>query len=179
MKVWDLFVRLAHWTLVLSVLGAWLTAEADGEAAKKLHEWLGYLALAVLALRIPWGWIGTRYARFSQFVCAPAQTLAYAKAVATGSERRHLGHNPLGAWMILALIVMVIAASASGWLYVTERFWGEEWLEETHEALANGLLFLVALHVAGVVFSSLRHRENLVRAMFTGRKRPPGPGDVA
>jgi cytochrome b len=178
-KVWDLFVRLAHWTLVAAVLGAWLTAEADGDTAKKVHEWLGYLALGVLALRIPWGWIGTRYARFSQFVRAPAQTLAYAKTVASGSERRYIGHNPLGAWMILALIVMVIAASASGWLYITDRFWGEEWLEEIHEALANIVLTLVVLHVAGVIFSSLRHRENLVRAMFTGRKRPPGPGDVA
>jgi len=177
-KVWDLFVRIAHWTLVVSVLGAWLTSEADGDTAKKVHEWLGYLALAVLALRIPWGWIGSQYARFSQFVRGPRETIAYATGVVTGHEPRHLGHNPLGAWMIVALIVMIIAASASGWLYVTDRFWGEEWLEDLHEGLANVLLTLVVLHVAGVVFSSLRHRENLVRAMITGRKRAPRPGDV-
>ena len=178
MRVWDPFVRVAHWTLVIGVLGAWLTSEIDHKAAEAVHEWLGYLVLAVLALRIPWGWIGTRYARFSQFVRPPRETLAYARTVAAGAEPRHLGHNPLGAWMIVALIVMAAAASLSGWLFVTDRFWGEEWLEETHEALANGLLALVALHVAGVVFSSLRHRENLVRAMITGRKRAPGPGDV-
>lgn len=176
--MWDPFVRLAHWTLAISVLGAWLTAELDGKLAAALHEWLGYLALAVLALRAPWGWVGTRYARFSQFVRGPRATLAYAKQVAAGREPRHLGHNPLGAWMIVALMVMVAAAAGSGWLYVTDRFWGEEWLEETHELLANVLLTLVALHVAGVVFSSLRHRENLVRAMLTGYKRAPHPGDV-
>ena len=178
MYVWDRFVRVAHWTLVVSVLGAWLTAEMDGKAAAALHEWLGYLALAVLALRLPWGWVGSRYARFAQFVRSPRETVAYAKAVARFSEPRHVGHNPLGGWMIVALIVMVMAAAGSGWLYATDRFWGEEWLEELHEALANGLLALVALHVAGVLFSSLRHRENLVRAMITGRKRAPGAGDV-
>jgi cytochrome b len=179
MRVWDPLVRIAHWTLVAGVLGAWITAEMDGKAAEAVHEWLGYLVLAVLALRLPWGWIGTRYARFSQFVRRPGETLAYVKAVAAGTEPRHIGHNPLGGWMIVALVVAAAAAAASGWLFVTDRFWGEEWLEETHEVLANTLLALVALHVAGVVFSSLRHRENLVRAMFTGRKRAPGPGDVA
>lgn len=178
MRVWDLFVRIGHWTLVFAVLGAWLTAEMKGKPAAVVHEWLGYLVLLVLALRIPWGWIGTRYARFAQFVRSPAQTVAYAKAVATGSEPRYIGHNPLGAWMIVALIVMAAAAGLSGWLYVTDRFWGAKWLEETHEVLANGLLALVGLHVAGVVFASLRHRENLVRAMLSGRKRAPGPGDV-
>ena len=178
MKVWDLFVRIAHWTLVVSVLGAWITAEIEGDRAMQLHEWLGYAVIAVLALRIPWGWVGSRYARFSQFVRGPRATIAYAKSVAAGQEPRHVGHNPLGAWMILALIVMAVAAAGSGWLYVTDRFWGEEWLEETHEALSNILFALIGLHVAGVVFSSLRHRENLVRAMLTGRKRAAGPGDV-
>jgi cytochrome b len=177
-RVWDLFVRVAHWTLVLAVLGAWLTAELEGKAAEALHEWLGYLALTVIALRLPWGWIGTRYARFSQFVRGPRATVAYARSVAAGYERRYIGHNPLGAWMILALLSMVALASASGWLYVTDRFRDEEWLEEVHEALANGLLALVALHLAGVALSSLRHRENLIRAMITGRKREPGPGDI-
>lgn len=178
MRVWDLFVRFAHWTLVVGVLGAWITAEIDGKAAAAAHEWLGYAVLAVLALRIPWGWIGSRYARFSQFVRGPQATLAYARSVATGREPRYIGHNPLGAWMIVALVFMAVAAAASGWLYVTDRFWGEEWLEETHEALSNALLALVALHVGGVAFSSVRHRENLVRAMLTGRKRAPAPGDV-
>lgn len=178
LRVWDPLVRVAHWTLVFAVLGAWVTAEVEGKVAEALHEWLGYLTLAALAVRVPWGWVGTRYARFSQFVRSPRETLAYAKKLAVLAEPRYIGHNPLGAWMIVALIFMAVAAAASGWLYVTDRFWGAEWLEEAHEALSNALLALVALHVAGVVFSSLRHRENLARAMLTGRKRAPAPRDV-
>jgi cytochrome b len=177
-RVWDPLVRIAHWGLAAGVLGAWLTGEMDGRTAAALHEWLGYAVLAVIALRVPWGWIGTRYARFSQFVRPPRQTLAYARALVAGGAPRHVGHNPLGGWMIVALLVMAAATALSGWLYVTDRFRGEEWLEETHEALADGLIALVALHLAGVAFSSLRHGENLVRAMITGRKRAPAPGDV-
>jgi len=176
-RVWDPLVRVAHWTLAAGVLGAWLTGELEGEAAL-VHEWLGYAVLAIVALRLPWGWIGSRYARFAQFVRGPRATLAYARRVAAGGEPRHVGHNPLGGWMIVALLLTAAATAASGWLYVTDRFRGAEWLEETHEALANALLALIALHVAGVVFSSVRHGENLVRAMITGRKRAPGPGDV-
>jgi cytochrome b len=177
-RVWDPLVRIAHWTLALSVLGAWICAELEGKAAA-VHEWLGYAVLAILALRIAWGWIGTRYARFSQFVRSPRRTLAYAAALAAGTAPRYLGHNPLGGWMIVALVVTAAATALSGWLYVTDWFWGAEWLEETHEALANALLALAALHVAGVVFSGVRDGENLVRAMIDGRKRPPEPGDVA
>jgi len=94
------------------------------------------------------------------------------------AEPRYLGHNPLGGWMVMALLSMVAAAGLSGWLSVTDRFWGVAWVQELHEALANALFLLVGLHIAGVVFTSLRHRENLVRAMLTGRKRAPEPGDV-
>lgn len=172
MKVWDPFVRTAHWCLVASVAAAWFTREA-------LHERFGYAALAIVVLRIAWGAAGSRYARFRQFVRAPSPVLAYARMAAAGREPRYLGHNPLGGWMIVALLGTVLLAGASGWLSVTDRFWGVEWVQETHEFLADTLLFLAGLHVAGVIYTSLRHRENLVRAMLTGRKAPPGPGDVA
>jgi cytochrome b len=178
MLVWDRFVRVAHWTLVAGVLGAYITGELEGKAIEAVHEWLGYAVLAVLAVRVPWGWIGTRYARFSQFLRPPGQTLAYARALVQGAAPRYIGHNPLGGWMIVALVFTAAVTSLSGWLSVTERFSGEEWLEETHEALAHALLALVALHVAGVIHSSVVHGENLVRAMISGRKRPPGPRDV-
>jgi cytochrome b len=171
LQVWDAFVRIAHWTLVTCLIAAWFTR-------REVHEWIGYAAGAVVALRILWGFVGSRHARFSQFVRAPAATLAYARAVAAGCAPRYLGHNPLGAWMIVALLAVVALTAASGWLSVTERYWGVAWVQDTHEALADVLVALVALHLAGVAHASLRHRENLVRAMFTGRKPPPGSGDV-
>ena len=174
-RVWDPLVRILHWTLVATVAAAWVTQEGAG----RVHEWIGYAALAIVGLRIVWGIAGSRYARFSQFVRRPVPTIDYFREVLRGSEPRHLGHNPLGAWMIVALIANVALVGASGWLYTTDRYWGVEWVEELHEAFANALLVLVALHVAGVVLTSLRQRENLVAAMIHGRKRSPAPGDVA
>jgi cytochrome b len=172
-RVWDAFVRVAHWSLVAAVAGAWLTREAGAA-----HEWLGYAALAAVLARLAWGVVGPRYARFAQFVLAPAATAAYARKVLARAEPRYLGHNPLGGWMIVALVAFVILVSVSGWLYTTDAFWGVKWMEELHEGLANTLLGLVGLHVLGVAFSSLRHGENLVMAMIDGRKRAAGPGDV-
>lgn len=177
-RVWDPLVRVAHWTLVASILATWITVELKFDAAKRAHEWVGYLALAVIALRIPWGWIGPRYARLSQFVRSPAQTLAYARAVVTFREPRYIGHNPLGGWMVVALLAMVAAAGLSGWLSVTDRYWGVEWVQDLHEVLSDTLYALAGLHLCGVIYTSLRLRENLVRAMLTGRKRTPAPGDV-
>ena len=172
--VWDRFVRCAHWTLVLSIVLAWFTRHGGGA----WHERAGYLVLAVVAARLVWGFAGPRYARFTQFVRRPAATLAYALLAAAGREPRHLGHNPLGGWMILALLTGALLASASGWLYITDRFWGVKWVEELHETLANLLFLLAGLHLAGVVVESVRHRENLAAAMVHGNKRAPEPGDV-
>lgn len=172
MKVWDLLVRAAHWSLVAAVAGAWFTGEA-------LHEWLGYAALGIVALRIVWGVIGSEYARFRQFVLGPAATLAYARAFAAGVAPRYLGHNPLGGWMIVVLLGTVALTCASGWLSITDRFWGVAWVQDTHAFLADALVALAAVHVAGVIHASLRHRENLVGAMVTGHKPPTRPGDVA
>jgi len=166
-RVWDPLVRIGHWTLVAAVAVAWLSHE--GPAV--LHDNAGYLALAVVALRLLWGFLGPRPARFADFLCGPAATLAYARALAAGREPRFLGHNPLGGWMILALLATVAATGVSGWLAGTDAFWGVAWVEELHGALADALLALVALHVAGVLVTSWRHGENLVRAMLTGRKR--------
>ena len=173
-KVWDVFVRIAHWSLVVAVADAWVTEDFGA-----VHEWLGYAALGIVALRILWGIVGTRYARFSGFVRSPQITIAYAKQMLRLDAPRHVGHNPLGSYMIAALILMVALTGFTGWLYTTDRYWGVKWMEELHEATANGLLVLIVLHVCGVVVSSLAHRENLVRAMLSGRKRAPGPQDVA
>lgn len=165
--VWQPFVRVFHWTLVASLAVAWLS----GDGWKALHIWAGYVAAALIALRIVYGFFGDANARFSSFVRSPGDIVAYVRDMASGREQRYVGHNPVGGLMILALIATVSALCVTGYLQTTDAFWGEEWLEETHEALANGLLALVLLHLGGVVFTSLRHRENLVAAMVTGRKR--------
>ena len=173
-KVWDLLVRIGHWTLVISIAAAWLTRHGAG----KWHEWLGYAVLGVVALRVVWGLVGSPYARFTQFVRSPANALHYTKQILGGHEPRHLGHNPLGGWMIVALIITITGVCISGWLYTTDQYWGVTWVEELHEGLTNFLLALVALHIGGVVFSSWRHGENLVAAMIHGRKRAPDARDI-
>jgi cytochrome b len=166
-RVWDPLVRIGHWSLVVTVALAWLTRHGPG----RWHEWLGYAALVVIAVRIAWGCWAPGHARFAHFVRSPAETLSYAKQMISGHEPRHIGHNPLGAWMILALLITVALTGATGWLYTTDRFWGVEWVETLHATLADVLLWLAALHLAGVLYTSLRHRENLIAAMIHGRKR--------
>ncbi len=165
-RVWDPFVRIFHWSLVGLFAAAWATSEN----MTKPHVWIGYAMLGLLAARILWGFLGAKHARFADFVKPPGETLAYLGAMAKGHAPRHLGHNPAGGWMILALVAALGVTGLTGWL-MTGPLWGKEWVEEVHEAAAFGTLALVGLHVAGVVLSSLAHGENLVRAMITGRKR--------
>lgn len=173
--VWSRFVRVFHWSLVGSVALAWVTSEVGGKA----HEPVGWFMVALLVLRLLWGLAGNdRAARFASFVRGPREVLAYAGQVLRGLAPRYLGHNPLGGWMVLALMVMLAAIAVTGWLMTTDMFWGSELMEEVHEALAEGLLVLVVLHVAGVFYTGWHQRENLARAMLSGRKRAPGPGDI-
>jgi cytochrome b len=165
-KVWDPFVRIFHWSLVILFALAWLT-----EHRQALHQPIGYAILALVALRIVWGFIGSRHARFSDFVRSPRAMLTYMRGLLTGTAPRVLGHNPLAGVMILALLAMLLATGASGWLITTGSFRSAEWLEELHEALASLTLALVGLHVLAVLVMSAVHSENLVRAMITGRKR--------
>ena len=178
-KVWSVAVRGLHGGLVLSValstLGLWWLGG--------LHQPAGYGALAIVLARLLWGAFGSARAdqadraRFVQFVCTPRATLAYLRLLLQRREPRYIGHNPLRGWMVLALLLCVAGLGLTGWLYTTDAYWGDETVERVHRALAWGLLVLVGLHLAGVVFTSLRHHENLVRAMLTGRKRAPGAHD--
>jgi cytochrome b len=165
-KVWDPFVRIFHWSLVALVALAW--ASEDFQA---LHQPIGYAVLALVVLRIGWGFIGSRHARFNDFVCSPTTTLTYARGLLTGTAPRLLGHTPLGALMVLALLASMLATGASGWLMTTEAFRAVEWLEELHEGLASLTLALVGVHVVGVLAMSALNGENLVVAMIGGRKR--------
>ena len=173
-KVWDPVVRVFHWSLVAAFIVAWLT----GDELETLHEIAGYVILGLVAVRLLWGVMGSRYARFTQFVPSVRGFATYMKDMLTGRERRYLGHNPAGGAMVIVLILALIATGGSGWMMTLDMFWGTEWVEELHEVMANLMLLLVSLHVAGVIFASLRHGENLVRSMINGRKRQPADGDA-
>jgi cytochrome b len=167
-RVWDPFVRLFHWALVVFFTAAWLT----GEEIDWLHELLGYGVLALVGMRVVWGFIGSPHARFRDFAFGPATTLAYARDALAMRAKRYLGHNPLGAAMVLALLAGLVVTGGSGWLLTTDLLGHEpRWLEETHEVAANLMLVLIATHIAGVIFSSLSHGENLARSMVSGMKR--------
>jgi cytochrome b len=163
--VWDPVVRIVHWTLVAGVAAAWIIIEG------RAHDLAGYLVLALVLFRILWGFVGPERARFKNFVRSPDAVLRYLKALLAGNEPRHIGHNPLGGWMILALLATALATAVSGWLYTTDAFWGVAWVETVHVVCAKSILVLATLHVLGVLFTSIRHRENLIAAMFHGRKK--------
>ena len=202
-RVWDPLVRVFHWGLVAGFATAWLTADD----LQLVHEIAGYTVAGLVAFRLIWGLVGSRYARFAQFLKGPGETLAYLGDMARGRERRYLGHNPAGA-IIVALLVMLSGTALTGWLMEDEtrlamvqsmpsivaparaddggderekgeRGEVEDLLKEIHETLANVMLLLAALHVGGVVLASFRHHENLARAMVSGDKRAAGPGDIA
>ncbi len=173
-RVWDPFVRAFHWTLALSFAVAWMTGENSG----RLHEAAGYVAGALVLARVGWGFVGPRYARFSQFVRPPGAVAAYLRAIAEGRERRFIGHNPAGGAMIVLLLATVALTAGTGWLLTTDAFWGSTAAQRVHSALAHGVLLLVGLHLAGVALASLRHSENLPAAMLSGEKRLAGPDDA-
>ena len=164
--VWPAWQRLLHWALAASVVAAIATHELG-----RLHEVIGYASLALALLRIGLGLAGPHEARFASFVRGPSATLAYARAVRARSAPRHLNHNPLGAWMVLALLGVVTLAAVSGALFVTDRFWGLAWLANLHAVSSWSLALLVPLHIAGAILTGHHERENLIAAMVHGRKR--------
>lgn len=172
--VWDPLVRILHWSLVAGVATAWLTSDAG----RAIHVVAGYAVAATVALRIVWGFVGSRRARFASFVRTPRAVMAYGLQASRRREPRYVGHNPLGACMIVLLLCVLVAISISGWLMTSDAFFGSEALEDVHNGLAYALLGLVAVHVAGALVTGRAHRENLVRAMLTGRKRAAAAEDV-
>ena len=173
-KVWDWPVRVFHWTLAASVLGAFVTGE--NEDFERLHQTLGWVAAGSIAFRVVWGLIGTRYARFREFVRGPAQVWAYVKSVRSGQAQHFVGHNPVGAIAVIVLMVLVGLSVYTGWLLTADDV--AEWLEEAHEIAANTLITVVLVHVIGVLWSSRTHGENLLKAMLTGRKTAPSEAGI-
>lgn len=164
--VWDIPTRFFHAALATCFAGAWLLSES--ERWRHLHFGFGYAVLALVAFRIVWGLVGSRYARFSDFAFRPRAAFEYAKSLLGGRPRHYVGHNPLGGLAIVAILLLAVATGATGWAMSNDI--GGEALEELHEMLAATWLTVVGLHVAGVVVGSLLHRENLARAMVTGHK---------
>jgi cytochrome b len=204
-QVWDLFVRASHWLIAVGFFVAYFTEED----AMTVHAWAGYLVGAVLVLRIVWGLVGSRYARFSNFIYAPGPVLNYFWALVTGHAKRYVGHSPAGGAMIILLMVSLAATVGTGLIvYAQEHAAGplapfiahtqqteavngvvredanaeehkhESAFEEVHQTLANVTVALVIFHVLGVILASFVHRENLVGAMITGRKRPGGIDEI-
>ncbi len=199
-RVWDVFVRLFHWSVAIGFFVAYLS-----EDALSLHVWAGYVVGGLIVLRIVWGFIGPEHARFSSFIYPPRTVLRYLWDLILGRAKRYLGHSPGGGAMVLVLLIGLLGTVGTGLeLYAIEEnagplapfvssgsssgqaqpaleregdenhkgaersgeFWGK-----THELLANLMLVFVVLHIAGVLLASYLHRENLTRAMVTGRKR--------
>lgn len=171
--VWDLPVRLGHWLMVAAFALCWLTAES--ESLRLLHIAAGGVLLAAASFRIVWGWIGTPYARFRDFVHGPRAVKQYLASLLRLQPHNTLGHNPAGGWAIVGLLALGLGTALSGWAMYAEL--AGHWLEELHEGLASLMLTLVLIHVLGVISGSLLHQENLVSAMINGRKS--GPAEAA
>lgn len=164
--VWDRFVRVFHWSLVACVLMNFFVVD-DG---KTLHQWIGYMASALVVSRIVWGFIGSKHARFADFFPTPARVRQHLRSMLSGQQDFHAGHNPVGALMILALIILVLSLGTTGYLQTLDAFWGEEWLQELHEGLAATLIGFAGLHALAAIVMSRIERTNLIGAMITGVK---------
>ncbi len=200
-RIWDPLVRIFHWSLVIAFSLSYLT----GEEESSIHVYSGYTILGLISFRILWGVIGTKHARFTDFVRGKDTVIHYLKSLLTRNPQHYQGHNPAGGWMVIALIISLFASTLSGLkLYAVEEglgpfansspeihlisnayadddkdkkdsgdeFWKDFW-EEIHEAAVNFTLLLIFIHVGGVLVSSLIHKENLVKAMVTGKKSKP------
>jgi cytochrome b len=188
LHIWDPLVRYGHWTLVLAFSLAYFAAEDWPE----VHEWAGYAVLIYLAFRIVWGFVGSAHARFSDFLFSPWSAISYLRSLLSRRAKRFLGHSPAGAVMVFGLLFMLAGTTITGMIELAQahgegplsHFIGERAvtvaqtgnepesvIREMHGVFANVTLVLIGLHIAGVVAASISHKENLVIAMITGRKR--------
>ena len=197
-KVWDILVRVFHWSLVIAFIIAYFTAEEENI----WHIYAGYTVLGLISFRVVWGFVGSKYARFSNFIYSPKMVFQYLKELTANQPKYYLGHNPAGGWMIILLLLSLFVVTISGLkVYAIEEGKGplagsnesmmiinkayasghedeedeedeaEELWEEIHEISTNLTLVLIVLHIIGVVVASKLHKENLVKAMITGKKK--------
>ena len=199
-RVWDLLVRLFHWSLVVIFFTSYFT----GDEEDLIHIYTGYAVLGLIVFRLLWGIIGSKHARFSDFLYSPTNVIKYLKGLMSGKPQHYVGHNPAAGWMVIALLLSLFVTTISGLkVYAVEEGKGplagvttefsiistanadddnddnekggdknsDEFWEELHEASANFTLLLIFLHVAGVIVASKLHKENLIKAIITGKKQ--------
>ena len=180
-RVWDLPIRLFHWSLVAGCITAYLSAKYR---AGDLHTLVGYALCILLAVRVFWGIVGSQYARFNSFIFSPVETLNYLRGMLQGNPRHYFGHNPAGALMVFALLFLLVLIFITGLItlavidfegpllgtldYIDDNT--SYALRHIHGLLSNIGLTLIFLHVVGVAWGSIQHKENLVRAMILGNK---------
>ncbi|MET4801873.1 cytochrome b/b6 domain-containing protein [Bradyrhizobium sp. LB11.1] len=165
--VWDLPLRIWHWALAASVLVAWFTPTVYDS----LHRIVGYTVIALLGFRLVWGFWGSRYSRFRMIGVRLRAAPFYIWNLRRGITGRYIGLNPAGTLMLVALLLSLTVSAITGALSITVTFFGVWWIEDTHAFASDAVIVLVVLHVAGVVLMGTLQRENLIRAMITGRKR--------
>jgi cytochrome b len=183
-KVWDPLVRIFHWSLVASVISAYLSVNAWFA----MHIWSGYAVTGLVAFRLVWGFVGTEHARFRDFVFSPATVIAYLKEMLSMHPTRFIGHSPASGAMVVALLISLVAIMLSGMtLYAVAEHSGpfaslelgiigaistsKYFWRDLHGFFVNFTLLLAFVHIGSVVVSSFAHGENLPRAMITGKKR--------
>ena len=178
--VWDLPTRLFHWLLVITVGTSFLTGKIGGNLMQ-YHEWSGFVILALLLFRITWGFVGSRESRFAKFVRNPATVFLYARSLLHRNSPRHLGHNPLGGWSIVAMLLALFIQAATGlfandsiategplYLWVSRE--ASDWLTGIHKLNQQIIIVLVSIHLFAVLFHLFFKGENLVTPMITGIK---------
>ena len=195
-KVWDILVRIFHWSLVLTFCIAYLT----GEEESNRHIYAGYAVLGLISFRLIWGLVGSKHARFSDFIYSPVTIIQYLKELFGKNPKHYLGHNPAGGVMVVLLLISLFIVTISGLkVYAIEEGKGplasatnieliryshaddneheesehgeeEEFWEEIHETATHFTLFLILIHIIGVIIANKLHEENLVKAMLTGKK---------
>lgn len=168
LRLWDPLVRFCHWSLVVAFVGGYfLTEEGDG-----WHRWLGYYAVAIVLVRVLWGFVGTPAARWADFWPTPARLKQHVRALVKGESYHRLGHSPLGALVMVLMLLLMFGLGLTGFLLEeVDYFWGEDLPRDIHEYMANTLLALVGVHIGAAVIESLRLKENLPLSMITGRRR--------
>ncbi|EYS83313.1 cytochrome B oxidoreductase [Cupriavidus sp. SK-4] len=168
-RVWDPIVRITHWGVAALVL--WDLYEDSGGP---LHRNLGYAAACLVLVRVAWGMVGSGAGNIREWVPGRSGVVAYVGAAVAGRPPRYLGHNPLGALMMLVLWILILSLAATGWMSRLDMFWGEDWPKDLHGVLADVLLALVSVHVVAAILMSRLHKENLILSMVTGKK-PAAP----